>query len=84
MLLTKVNQKVAPALALPDWQRHNAANVVVLWAHFLLAEVSNKSSTVVINFSHNIEEEGLDIIKQGFMVEEHLGEQAEVLAVDLE
>lgn len=70
-------------MALPHREGHDTTNVVVFGAPFLLAEVSNESGTAIIDFGHNIEEERLDVIEKGFVIQEHLGEQAKVLAIDL-
>jgi hypothetical protein len=40
-------------------------------------------ATPIVALSHDVEEEGFDVIVEGLVVQEELGHQAEVLAVDL-
>ena len=78
-----LDQKVAPAAALVDRQRHDAAHVVVHWAQLLLAKVADKVGAVRVGLGEDVEEERLDVVAQRLVVEEELGEEAQVLAVDL-
>ena len=50
---------------------------------FFLAEVAYKPGANVVYFSHNVEQERFNVIKQRFMIKEHLREKTQVLAVDL-
>lgn len=74
---------MAPSSPLPHRQRHDAADIVVQRAPLLLGEVADEPRSSFIRFGHNVEEEGLDVVVERLMIEEHLGEQAEVLTVDL-
>lgn len=49
-----------------------------------LGEISYQVTASVVSFCHDIEEEGLNIIIQCFMVQEKLCQQTKVLTVDLE
>jgi hypothetical protein len=80
---TEIDKQVTPTLSLSDWQRHNAADVVVLWTSFLFAKIPDKTCTNVVHFSHDIEQKWLDVIEKRFVIEEHFGQQTEVLAVYL-
>lgn len=45
------------------------------------AEVPNGVTTLRVGEGHHVEQEGLHVVVQGFVVEEELGEEAELLAV---
>lgn len=82
-LRTEVDEQITPALALPHWKGHDAAEVVFLRTAFLLAKVPDEPCANVIDIGDHIEEEGLDIVEKGLVVQKHLGQETEVLAVDL-
>lgn len=49
-----------------------------------LGEISDQVAASVVSFCHDIEEEGLNIVIQSFVVQEKFGQQTQVLTVDLE
>lgn len=53
-------------------------------AHFTyLGEVSNEMAAVSVNFCEDVEEKGFHVKVQCLVVEEQLGEQTQVLTVNL-
>ena len=48
-----------------------------------LGEVSHEVAACVVCLSHDIEQEGLHVVVQRLVVEEQLGQQTQILAVDL-
>jgi len=48
-----------------------------------LGKVSDKVAAVLVGLSHDIEEERVDVVQQRLVAQEHLGKQAQVLAVKL-
>lgn len=52
-------------------------------SHIYLGEVSDKMAPSVVSFSHDIEEERLDIIIQSLVVQEEFGQKTQVLTVNL-
>lgn len=68
---------------MPNRQRHNTADVVVLRAELLFAEVANEVCAVIIRLGYDVEQERFHIIEERFVVEEHLRQQTQVLTVDL-
>ncbi len=59
------------------------AYIVEVANHAHLGEVANHVTAVAISLRHHVEEEGLDIVVQRLVVEKQLGQQTQVLAVDL-
>ena len=39
--------------------------------------------TILVIFSHDVEEEGVRVVVEGFMIQEHLGNKAEMLCISL-
>ena len=70
-------------MSLSHWQCHDAADVVVFRTELLFAEVADEMGAGIVRLRHNVKQERFDVIEERFMVQEHLGEKAEVLAVDL-
>jgi hypothetical protein len=70
-------------LSLPYRKGHDATNVEILRTAFLFAKVAKEARPTVIEFGHHVEQEGFNIIEQRLVIEEHFGQQAQVLAVDL-
>ena len=50
---------------------------------FLLAEVAHHMATVLVAYGHNVKEEGLHIVVQSLVVQEELGNETQILAIDL-
>lgn len=78
-----MDEKSAEALPLVLRHRHDAGHVVLLLAMFLLGEVSDEMATFAVVLGEHVEEERLDVVVERLMIEEQLGEEAEVLAIDL-
>lgn len=70
--LTEVNQELSPSFPLPHGERHDTRNVVV-WTSFFFREVTNESSTQIVHFGHDVEQEWFDIVIESFVIQEHLG-----------
>lgn len=81
--LTEINQHIPPPLPLPHRQRHDTAQIVVIRTPLLLTKVPHEPRAKVVCFGDHVEQKRLDVVEEGFMVQEHLGEETEVLAVDL-
>ena len=48
-----------------------------------LREISYKMAAIFIVFGQNVEQKRLHVVVESFVVEEELGEEAEILTVDL-
>lgn len=82
--VAELDEETAEALALVLRQGHDAGDVVALGRTvFLLAEVADEVAAVPVVLRHRVKEERLDVVVEGLVVEEQLGQQAQVLAVDL-
>ena len=79
-LVAELDEDAAPALALVLGQAEDAGDVVALCAFFLFAEVADEVAAVLVARRHAVEEEGVDIVVEGLVVEEELAEEAEVAA----
>jgi hypothetical protein len=83
MPLTEFDEKVSPSLALPDRKGHDATNVKIFRTALLFAKITQEARPTVIEFGHHVEQERFNVIEQRLVIEEHFGQQAQVLAVDL-
>ena len=81
--IAEVDQEAAKALALVLGHGHDAGDVVLLLAGFLLGEVAHEVAALAVVLGQHVEEEGLNVVVEGLVVQEQLGQEAEVLAVDL-
>ena len=68
-------------LSLERGQGKDAGDIVVQVAVLLLAEVSHNVASVAVRDGHHVEQEGLHIIVEGFVVQKGLGNQAEILTI---
>lgn len=48
-----------------------------------LGEIADEVTPCVVRFGHHVEQERLHVVIQSFMVQEELGEETQVLAVNL-
>lgn len=48
-----------------------------------LGKVSDQVTARVVGFSHDVKEEGFNVVVQSLVVQEELGQQAQILTVDL-
>lgn len=69
-LVAESNEKSSQALSLVLWQRQNARDVVPLAAFLLLAEISYHVAAALVARGHHVEQEGVDVVVEGFMVQE--------------
>lgn len=65
-----------------DREHEDAGDVVERAGALLFGEVSDEMATVLVVFCHDVEEEGFDVVVEGFGSEKEFREKAEVLAVD--
>ena len=78
------DEKLPVALALMRRERQDARQVVVLRrALRLLGEVADRVAPALVHDAQHVEEEEVHVVVQCLVVEEELGEVAQVLAVDL-
>mmetsp|Transcript_10752 Transcript_10752/g.46588 ORF Transcript_10752/g.46588 Transcript_10752/m.46588 type:complete len:318 (-) Transcript_10752:532-1485(-) len=79
------DQEAAVPLALVRRQRQDARQVVILVGALLLAEVPNHRVFVgsLVELGHDVEQERIHVKVQSLVVQEQLGQQAQVLAVHL-
>ena len=82
-VLTEVDEEPAEAFALVLRHRHDTRHVILLLAVLLLGEVAHQVAAHVVVDGEHVEEEGLYVVVERLVVEEQLGEEAQVLAVDL-
>ena len=61
----------------------DAGDVVVLARLLLLAEVADDVKAVVVALAHDVEQERVGVVIQGLVVEEQLGQEAQILSVGL-
>ena len=79
-LVAEGDEEAAEALALVLGEGQDAGHVVALGGFFLLGEVADQVAAVRVAGAHAVEEEGVDVVVESFVVEEELGEEAEVAA----
>ena len=79
-LVGEGHEEVAVALALVLRQGEDAGNVVALGGFLLLAEIADQVVPPLVARGHAVEEEGVDVVVEGLVIEEELREQAEVAA----
>ena len=78
-----MNEETAVSLSLVLRHSHNARNVIFLLTELLLGKVSNEVTSLAIVNGQNIEEERLYIVVKRLVIKKELGQQAEVLTIDL-
>ena len=79
------NQKLAQSSPLPWWKDYDAGKVVVIPTKFFLAKEANDLLLFAlrVGMDEKVVEEGGDIVEDGFGLEKELGEEREVLGVQL-
>jgi len=80
--VAEVDQVASIAGALVLRHDHDAGDVVLLGAVLLLAEVADEVAAVGVVLGEDVEEKGLNVEVEGLVVEEELGDEAQVLAID--
>ena len=58
----------------------DTSNIVAFGAIFFFGEVADKMAAVFVAGAHDVEEEGVDVIVEGFVIQEELGEETQVTA----
>ena len=81
--VAEIDQEAAEALSLVLRHRHDARDVVLLLAGLLLGEIADEVAALAIVLGQHVEEEGLHVVVEGLVIQKQLGEETEVLAVDL-
>lgn len=81
-LVRQGNKKLAIARALIRRKSQNTGQVVILTGIFLLGEVANDVIALLVRLAQHVEEEGVHVVVECLMVQEELGKEAEVLAID--
>jgi hypothetical protein len=81
-LIRELDNELAITFALCEGHHQDAAQVVCLVV-FLSREVPNHVVAHRVMLAKNVEVKGVDVIVQRLVVEEELGYQTQVLAVDL-
>ena len=81
--LTEFDEEVSPSLALSYRKGHDTTNVEILRTALLFAKIAQEARPTVIEVGHHVEQERFNVIEQRLVIEEHSGQQAQVLAVDL-
>ena len=79
-LVAEGDEEFAEARALVLGQDQDAGDVVALGGLLFLAEVPHEVAAVGVAGGHAVEEEGVDVVVERFVVEEELAEEAEVAA----
>ena len=82
-LVAELYEQLAVALALVGRQGEDAGHVVVLAALLLLGEVAHDVVAAVVHLAHHVEEEWVRVVVERLVVQEQLGQQAQVLGVVL-
>ncbi len=74
------DEEAAEALALVLWQGKDAGHVVAFGGFLFLGEIAHQVAAVGVAGAHAVEEKRVDVVVEGFVVEEEFGEEAEVAA----
>ena len=82
-LVGEGDKELAVPLALVGRQREDARQVVPLLAVLLLAEVAHDVAPALIRLREHVEQEQVHVVVQRLVVQEQLGQEAQVLAVHL-
>lgn len=77
-LVTKRNQQLPKPHALKLWECKDTSDVIPFCGFFFLAEVPDEVAPVLIPRSHAVEQEGIDVVIQGFMIEEEFRQEAKI------
>lgn len=79
-LVGEGDEELAVAGALVLGEGENTGDVVAIGGFFFFGEVADEVEAAVVAHTHAVEEEGVDVVVEGFVVEEAFGEEAEVAA----
>mmetsp|Transcript_19883 Transcript_19883/g.50441 ORF Transcript_19883/g.50441 Transcript_19883/m.50441 type:complete len:448 (-) Transcript_19883:704-2047(-) len=74
------DEELAVALALVRGEAQDAGQVVPLLAALLLAEVAHHVRAALVDLAQDVEQEEVDVVVERLVVEEQLGQEAQVLA----
>ena len=81
-LVAESDDEFAVAEALVLWEGEDTSDVVAFGGFFFFGEIADQVAAVGVAGGHAVEEEGVDIVVEGFVVEEEFREEAEVAAPD--
>ena len=81
-LVAKVDQELTVAESLPSWQHHNAREVEIVLRILLLTEVADHVVAIWLTLAKDIKVESVDLIPNVLMIQEKLGDVAQVLRVN--
>ena len=79
-LVAEGDEQLPEALALVLREGQDARDVVALGGLFFLGEVADEVAAVLVAGGHAVEEERVDVVVEGLVVEEELGQEAEIAA----
>mmetsp|Transcript_9408 Transcript_9408/g.25476 ORF Transcript_9408/g.25476 Transcript_9408/m.25476 type:complete len:234 (+) Transcript_9408:1227-1928(+) len=82
-LIRKVNKEAPVPLPLVRWQGQDARKIVPLGRLLLLAKVSDNMMPVLVDLAQHVEQERIHVIIERLVVQEQLGQQTQVLTVNL-
>jgi hypothetical protein len=82
-LVTEFDQETTESTPLMTGQREDARKVVAKLAVLLLAVVAHHVVSVSVTLRHYVVKEKIHVMPQRLVVQEHLGDETEVLAVGL-
>ena len=77
--LTESDEEASVSFALVGGQCEDAGEVVLLQRPLLFGEVAHDAVPLQVALGEDVEEEGVHIVVQSFVVQEKLGQQAQVL-----
>ena len=79
-LIAECDEEFSETFPLVLRQGEDAGDVVAFGGFFFFAEVADQVAAVAVAGRHAVEEEGVDVVVERFMVEEEFAEEAEVAA----
>mmetsp|Transcript_26858 Transcript_26858/g.46853 ORF Transcript_26858/g.46853 Transcript_26858/m.46853 type:complete len:210 (-) Transcript_26858:65-694(-) len=82
-LVGEADKQLAIPLPLVGGEGEDAGQVVLLGGVLLLAEVPDEVRPLVVHLAQHVEQERVHVVVERLVVQEELGEQAQVLAVEL-
>ena len=81
-LVRQADNELAVAALLILRKGQDTGQIVLLGRHLLLGEVAHNMSTFLIDLGHDVKVERIDVVVQSLVIEEELGQEAKILAVD--
>ena len=81
--VAKVDQEPSKALSLVLRHCHDARDIVFLLTRLFFGEIANEVAALLVTLGQNIEEKRFHVVVEGFVVQEQLSQETQVLTVDL-